>query len=191
MHGELDSEELGMKIGKNSWISPKASVYGGDTIIIGENVRIDDFCILSGGEGGLNIGSHIHIGAGVKLFGGGGLILEDFVQISSNSIVYSQSDDMSGNSLVGPCIPMEFKPGLQSGLTSLLRHVFLGANTIVLPGVTIGAGVSAAAFSLINKDCFSWKKYKGIPARIYGNRSQEILLLEEQFLREYRSRDND
>ena len=174
-----------MKIGKGSWVSPKASIYGEENIVIGDNVRIDDFCILSGGERGLHIGSHIHISAGVKLFGGGGLIVEDFSQISINTTIVSQSDDMSGESMVGPCIPMEFKPTFSSGLIVIHSHVFLAAHVLVLPGSDIGEGVSVGSMSLVKGHCVPWKMYKGVPARIYGNRSKRILSLTEDFLKEY------
>jgi serine acetyltransferase len=41
--------EIGFKsIGENVLLSSKASIYGPENIEIGNNVRIDDFCILSG-----------------------------------------------------------------------------------------------------------------------------------------------
>ena len=132
-----------MKVGKNVRISDKASIYNTDVIEIGDNVRVDDFCILSGGSG-LKIGSHIHISAGCKLYGGAGVILEDFVEMSVNCSVFSQSDDFSGRSLVGPCIPKEYKPCFKSGLVLLRRHVLLGAGVTILPGVEIGFGSSVS-----------------------------------------------
>ena len=47
-------------IGKNVLISRKASIYGADKIEIGNNVRIDDFCVLSSGDDGFLIGNNIH-----------------------------------------------------------------------------------------------------------------------------------
>ena len=41
--------DLGLKsVGENVRISRKVSIYGAEQISIGDNVRIDDFCILSG-----------------------------------------------------------------------------------------------------------------------------------------------
>ena len=37
-----------LSVGKNVLISKKASIYNPSVISIGNNVRIDDFCILSG-----------------------------------------------------------------------------------------------------------------------------------------------
>ena len=44
---ELNQLELA-SFGENVLISRKVSIYGAERIRIGDNVRIDDFCILSG-----------------------------------------------------------------------------------------------------------------------------------------------
>ena len=59
---ETELKKIGFKkVGKNVSISDKCSIYNAKNIEIGSNVRIDDFVILSAGEGGIKIGSHIHI----------------------------------------------------------------------------------------------------------------------------------
>ena len=51
-------KDLGLKsYGKNVIISDKASLYNAKNISIGNNVRIDDFCILSAGDGGITLKS--------------------------------------------------------------------------------------------------------------------------------------
>lgn len=47
---------LNIKVGNNVKISRKSSIYGYN-IEIGDNVRIDDFCILSGK---IRLGNYIH-----------------------------------------------------------------------------------------------------------------------------------
>lgn len=42
---------------------------------------------------------------------------------------------------------------------------WIGANSIILPGVTLGDGVVIAAGSVVNKDCDSNCFYSGIPAK--------------------------
>ena len=178
-----------MKIGKGSWVSPKASVYGGENIVIGDNVRIDDFCILSGGEKGLKIGNHIHIAAGVKLFGGGGIIIENFAQISVNSVVMSRLDDFSGRSLIGPCIPMKYKPTFSSSPVRICKHVIIGVGVFIMPGVIVGEGVAVGANSVVKKNCIPWKIYGGVPAHIIGSRKKAMIKLGEDFLKEYEGGD--
>lgn len=172
-------------VGKDCKISDRARFYSPEKITIGDNVRIDDFCVISGD---VTIGSHIHIACGVYLFGGSGIVLEDFVQISNRSCLLSGSDDFHGNSLVGPVIPMKYKPDLKSGLITLKRHVFLGTNVTVLPSITVDEGGSFGAYSLINKDTLPWSVYAGIPAKKIDNRSKKMLELEKQFLEEYDGR---
>jgi galactoside O-acetyltransferase len=57
-------KELGLKsCGHNVLLSKKASLYGINKIEIGNNVRIDDFCILSGS---IKLGTNIHIAAYIR-----------------------------------------------------------------------------------------------------------------------------
>lgn len=66
---ENELNELGLKaVGENVNISKKASLYGCSEISIGNNVRIDDFCILSGN---IKIGDYVHVAAYTALYGGG------------------------------------------------------------------------------------------------------------------------
>lgn len=54
-------------VGSNVLISNKASFYGVGRISLGNNVRIDDFCVLTAGVEGIFIGSHVHIAVGSSL----------------------------------------------------------------------------------------------------------------------------
>ena len=175
-----------MIIGVGSRVSDMARIYNSDNIAIGENTRIDDFCILSGGLG-IAIGSHIHIAAGTYLFGGHGIILDDFVEISSHVKIYTASDDYYGEGLVGPQIPMRYKPTIKQGMVVCGRHVLLGASVTVLPGVWIGEGCSVGAHSVVTRGLEPWGVYAGIPAKKIGHRSKKMLEYEQQFLEEYNS----
>ena len=69
-------------IGNGVCISRKASVHGAQNISLGDHVRIDDFCILSGR---IEIGSDVHVPAAyTALYGGSdGIFIEDFANLSS------------------------------------------------------------------------------------------------------------
>lgn len=64
----LTEEELNQKgfksFGKNVLISDKASIYGANNISIGNDVRIDDFCTLSGN---ITLKNNIHIAEGTSI----------------------------------------------------------------------------------------------------------------------------
>ena len=50
-------------------------------------------------------------------------------------------------------------------LTIVKTGVSLGANSTVVPGITIGAGAFLAAGSTLTKDCKDWSLMLGTPAR--------------------------
>jgi galactoside O-acetyltransferase len=157
-------------------ISPNAKFYG--NIVFGENVRVDDFCILTGN---IVIGDNVHIACHSFFSGGDGIIIEDFAQFGPRTSLLTASDDYSGRSMVGPCIPDMYKPFLKRGKIIIKKHVLLGINTTVMPGVTIGEGCSVGAYSFVKESLLPWGMYVGIPAKFIKRRSMDILNLEEKF----------
>ena len=80
----LSEEQLkGMafkKIGKNVKISDKSSIYNSNEIEIGDNTRIDDFCVISGR---VTFGRNVHVAVLSSISGGTeGIMLEDFSGIA-------------------------------------------------------------------------------------------------------------
>ncbi len=173
-----------MKIGKGCKISDMVRIYGEENIEIGDNVRIDEFCILTGGKG-LKIGNHVHVAAYSILYGTGGLEIGDFFGGAVRTTILTSSDDYSGRSMVGPCIPRKYKTGNFTKPVKIGRQVILGVGVVVYPGVTIGEGVAVGAYSFVKHDCLPWSLYAGIPARRKGGRAADILDLERRFLEEY------
>ncbi len=156
-------------------ISRKCSIYTKDITIRGDHVRIDDFCFLSGH---LEIGSYVHIAAFSLLNGRlGGIIICDYVNISSRVSIYSNSDDYSGEFMTGPLVPDECK-AVVTGVVNIGRHSIIGADSVILPGVIIGEGNAYGAFSLINKNADPWGINVGIPARRIKDRSRNLLKYE-------------
>ncbi|MFM7105605.1 MAG: acyltransferase, partial [Flavobacteriales bacterium] len=97
---EEDLKDYGFRsLGKNIRISSDARVYGQENISIGDDVRIDDFAILSAANGTIEIGSHVFIARGCHLSGTMNLRIHDFVTLAGNVTIYTASDDYSGESL--------------------------------------------------------------------------------------------
>ena len=90
------------RVGRGALVSRHCRLYSPETIEIGDHTRIDDFCIVSGR---VTLGRDVHVAAYVALYGGGGIVVEDFAGISARTLVYSVSDDFSGEHLAGPTIP--------------------------------------------------------------------------------------
>ena len=168
-------------VGVNPRLSDRASYYNCANITIGDNVRVDDFCVLSAGAGGIEIGSYIHIAVYSSLIGAGRIALHDFSNISSRVAIYSSNDDYSGMSMTNPMVPHEFTNVSHDNVV-IGRHVIIGTGSVVLPGVTLEDGVAVGALSLVAKDCKQFGVYAGVPARRMKERKRNLLELEQLFL---------
>lgn len=173
-------KDIGLKnLGENVLISKDARIYSPHKVSIGNDVRIDDFCILSGE---VVIGSNVHLAPGVQLTAGAGKItLEDFAGIAFNTVVTASTDDFSGKSLTGPTVPDKYKKSKTIGAVVLGRHVIIGTSCVILPNVRIGEGASVGALSLVSKSLDSWGVYIGVPAKKIKNRSKDLLDLEKDY----------
>lgn len=181
-YSEEELKEIGFAhIGNNVLISKKASIYGAGNISLGNNVRIDDFCILSGK---IEIGNYVHIAAYTAFYGGSeGIYMDDMSTVSSHSSVYAVSDDYSGETMTNPMIPDEYK-NVTNSKVEIGKHVIVGTHSVILPGVIVGEGCSVGAMSLVNKSLDPWKIYGGVPCKYLKDRKKDLLELEKKFVSE-------
>ena len=165
-------EQIGFKsYGCNVLISKKASIYSPEKISIGNNVRIDDFCILSGN---IRLGSNIHISAFCALYGAMGITLKDFSGMSPRCTIFSASDDFGGDYLIGP-IHSSSLTNVTGGPVILEKYVQLGACTTVMPNLIVGEGAVTGTNTLVRKSIDSWTINVGIPSHILRERKKGLL----------------
>lgn len=168
-------------VGDDVSISEHARFYCVGNIALGNHVRIDDFCVLSAGEGGIHIGNYVHIAVYCSLIGGGQITLSDFSGLSSRVSIYSSNDDYSGKTLTNPTVPAVFK-NVRHAPVYLGKHVIVGSGSVILPGVALEEGVAIGALSLVQKDCQAYNFYFGNPARRINERKRDLLDLEARLL---------
>jgi galactoside O-acetyltransferase len=173
-------ESLGFKsLGKNVLVSDKASIYNHGEIEIGDNSRIDDFCVLSGK---VVIGSNVHIAVFSNVAGGeAGIVFEDFSGLAYGCQIFAQSDDYSGGSMTNPTVPDEFKRELKASVL-IGRHCIVGTYSVVLPGVNLAEGTAVGAMSMVTKNTEPWSIYFGVPAKKVKDRKKDLLMLELDYL---------
>jgi galactoside O-acetyltransferase len=184
----LSNEELvrmGFKsLGNNVLVSEKSSIYNPELIQIGDNSRIDDFCVISGR---VTIGRNVHIAVFCNVAGGEkGVVLEDFSGLAYGCHIFSQSDDYSGRSLTNPTIPDKYKNEIKK-IVVIGRHSILGTCSIVLPGVEVGEGTAVWANSMVTKNTEEWSIYSGSPARKVKARDKTLIALEKEYMQEISS----
>ncbi|PPK51365.1 acyltransferase [Marinobacter persicus] len=167
-------------VGRNVKVSDKASIYNPETIELGDNSRIDDFCVVSGK---VSIGKYCHITPMCLVAGGSpGITLSDFCTLAYGVKIFAQSDDYSGSTMVNSLVPTRFKNEYLAEV-QLEKQVIIGAGSIIFPGVIIREGCSIGAMTLVNKSTQPWGIYAGNPARRIKDRKQDLLKLESQFLK--------
>ncbi|WP_150464498.1 acyltransferase [Francisella sp. XLW-1] len=179
-YSEIQLATFGFKsLGKNVKISDKASIYNHEQIEIGDNSRIDDFCVVSGN---IKIGRNVHITPKCLVAGGTeGIVFEDFTTIAYGVMVFTQSDDYSGDMMTNSTVPMKYKNEYKKAII-IKKHTIVGAGSTIMPGVILAEGTSVGAMSLILKDTKPWCIYAGSPAKIIKQRSKGLLNLEAKYL---------
>lgn len=166
---------IGFKfIGSNVLISRKASIYSPENITIGDNVRIDDFTILSASGGSIEIKNHIHIASFCNLIGKGGIVMDDYSGLSSRVSLYSATDDFSGNYLIGP-IMEESCINVITGRIKLEKYCQIGTGSSVLPNVSLGEGAILGAHSFAKSNIQPWEIHAGTPAKFLKKRQSGLL----------------
>ena len=166
-------------VGTDVHLSDKASYYNCAGIRIGSHVRVDDFCVLSAGAGGIVLGDYVHIAVFCSLIGAGRIELGDFSALSSRVAVYSSNDDYSGATLTNPTVPPEYT-GVTHAPVTLGRHAIVGAGSVILPGVTLDEGGAVGALSLVNVNREAFTISQGVPVRVIGPRRRDLLELEKR-----------
>lgn len=147
-------------------------LIGVEHIQFGEHVIIDDFVLIYARER-MQIGSFVHIASFTSISGSGPFSMGDFSGLSSGCRILTGSDDFRDWGFGNPTIADKFR-NLEMAPVSIKRFSVVGANSVVLPGVTIGEGVAVAANSLVTKDLKPWGIYLG--NRRIGERNRDGVL---------------
>jgi len=175
-------ESMGFKsLGHNVRISDKASIHNAESIEIGDNSRIDDFCVLSGK---VQIGRNVHIAVFCNVAGGErGIFFEDFSGLAYGCHLFTQSDDYSGLTLTNPTVPDAYKSETKLPIR-IGRHSIVGTGSIIFPGATLAEGTSVGARSMVTKPTEEWSIYVGSPARRIKARKRDLVELEKKYLQD-------
>jgi transferase hexapeptide repeat containing protein len=179
---DKELQECGFKsIGNNVKISKKASIYKPELMSIGDNVRIEDFCVLNGH---ITIGNNVLLCVFCLLDGHAGITIEDNVTFAAKVSVHSGSDDYSGASLFGSYIPVTKRLKHVNAPVLIKQHSLIADSVVIMPGCILEEGSAIGAFSFVKKSTLPWGIYAGIPARRIRERKNDVAFLYADFLKE-------
>lgn len=172
-----------MPISPTAKIFPWAKiVHEEDNFSLGDHSQIDDFVFINAGKM-CRLGRFVHVASFVSVVGGGELFVDDFSGFSAGCRVITGSDDYTGPFLTNPTVPREFTHHQLSRVT-LEKHVIVGTNAVIFPGITIGEGASVGAGAIVRRDLAPWGVYAGEPLRKIGERNREAILEKRRLLLE-------
>lgn len=125
-------------------IYARTEIWDPHKVKMGRGSLVSDRTFLDG-RFGIDIGSNVNMGLGVRIFTN---------QHDVNSPTFA-TEGKYGKVVVGD-------------------RVWISANAIILPKVTIGEGAVIAAGSVVTKDVEAFSIYGGIPAKKIGTRNKEL-----------------
>jgi acetyltransferase-like isoleucine patch superfamily enzyme len=168
-----DLRLMGIQCGTNCLVHKTSTIVNSEKLILGNNVRIDGFCVISCGVG-ISIGNYVHIASHVVLMGGAGIEIKDYASVAASSKVFSVSDDVMGRGLVGPCVNASSRH-LHSGKVVLDQHSVMCINSAIMPNSTLNYGTVLLPFSLLLGSTDKFGVYSGNPAKYLKARKLDFL----------------
>lgn len=104
----------------------------------------------------LSIGKHVFLNSGCKFQDQGGITIGDGTQIGHNVVLATLNHSLN---------PANRKDVIPAPI-HIGRDVWIGANAVILPGVTIGDGAVIAAGAVVTKNVPENTVAGGVPARV-------------------------
>ena len=164
-----------MDIAASAKIFPTCRIVGlAAAVTVGAFSQLDDFAFLNVGKR-CHIGRFVHIASFVSVIGGGEFSIDDFSGLSAGCRIVTGTDDYLGPFLTNPTVPPEFTNATTSHVT-IERHVIVGTNAVILPGVTVGEGAAIGACAVVRRDVPPWGVYAGEPLRRIGIRDRVAIV---------------
>ncbi len=133
-------------------------------------VEVADSCELNQGVelnpfgGSIRIARRVWLGPYVVIYGHGGVEIGEQTLVSMHCAILSSNHAIPAMGTLIRDVPDELLP------TKIGRDVWIGANAVILGGVTIGDGAVVAAGAVVTKDVEAGAVVAGVPARVVRRR---------------------
>ncbi len=156
-------------------------IIGLENIEFGKNILIDDFTLIYA-TAPMKIGNYVHIASFTSITGGAELILNDFVAISQGCRILTGTDDFVSWGFGNSTIDEKYRNAKREPI-EIGKFCIVGANSVVLPGVTIGEGAMVGAGSVVTKNLDPWGVYIG-NKKLKDRDKKRVLKTYNKFLQE-------
>lgn len=173
-----------MTIGRN------VTLRGTSQIVLGNNVCIDDNCVIDARDScaSISISDNVFIGRNTIIrTRGGQLSIDEGTDIGCNCVIATDSQLKIGKDVLiaayvyiaaggahrfdDPNVSIIKQGFVHKGGSIIEGDVWIGAHSLVLDGVTIGRGSVIGAFSLVTQSIPPMSVAYGIPATVQRRRN--------------------
>ncbi len=160
---------LGMQIGAGTRI-PRITVTWPHKVSLGERCSLEQHVYFNA-AGGYSAGKTIEIGSGTFIGSGCEFNAIESIRIGRDCLIASGSRFIDHNHGTATGTAMKLQPETSSPI-QLGDDVWIGVNSVVLKGVTIGDGAIIAAGSIVTKSVEPYTIVAGVPAKFIRARTQ-------------------
>ena len=131
-------------------------------LTIGSGCFFQEYVYMrAGSEGYIRIGNDCAVNSFAKLFGHGGIEIGDRTQLGPACLITTTHHDYQREDLKA-----EFRK------VTIGKGVWVGANTLILPGVTIGDDCVIGGGSVVTRDIAGGSIAVGSPARVIRSKAE-------------------
>lgn len=177
-------------MGRGCIIGRNVSIRNPQNMVLGNNVTIDDNCLLDargGSEDGFFLGDEVIINRSCTVLAKTGpLRLGNRTSIGSNGVLVSIDGLTTGEAVLfagGCCLsggtykfddpdtPVMDQETYSKGPITIGAGAWLGTNALILDGISVGAGAVIGAGAVVTKDVPRRGVAVGVPARLVRQES--------------------
>jgi acetyltransferase-like isoleucine patch superfamily enzyme len=148
------------KIHLTSYVSIRSSIINHSRIVLSKFTIINSNVTLWPTK--LHIGENSQINPGTAIYGN--VFIGNNVMIAPNCMIAG-----GNHNFLNINTPMRFQGSNEKGIV-INDDVWIGANTVILDGVTIGKGTIVGAGSVVTKNLESYSIYFGNPVKFSKRR---------------------
>ena len=169
------------RMGQNVFIDVGVTIWEPGNVEIDQGCHIDTYVNILGGARGhgfVRIGKYVHVASFCVLAGRGGIEIGDYAAIAAGSNIYSgtnyyQNPESQSNKLLcmSAAAPLDMQYVIEKPV-AIGEYAFIGLDTIVLPGITVGKAAVVGAGSMVGNDIPPFAIAVGSPAKVVKQRPQ-------------------
>ncbi len=146
-------------------VHPTATVRDRKFVSLGKNAEIQEYVVVRAFGARLTIGENSQLNPFTVVYVGEPITIGKNVMIAPHCMLVSADHDFKQTD-----VPMRFAGSISKGPIVIEDNAWIGANSVILSGVTVGHDALIAAGSVVTHSVMPFDIVAGVPARVVGNR---------------------